>query len=345
MTPCSAALLARTVGLLALALAAWILPARADDRAPAAGADPFALNKRLGRGVNVLGYDPLWRDPALARFQPKHFQLIRDAGFDSVRINLHPFRDGRADENHKLSPRWFETLDAAVRDARAAGLLVVLDFHEFRALGKDPDSLTPRFLAMWRQIAEHYRQAPPEVLFELLNESNGKLHAARWNKLLREALAVVRASNPTRTVILGPAQWNHINALEKLELPDDDKNLIVTVHYYNPFPFTHQGAAWAKLGIPWDGTTADRAALARDFDKAQTWATKHHRPLYLGEFGAYDKADMPSRARWTDAVTREAERRGWSWAYWQFDGDFIVYDMKKQEWVAPIRDALLPPRK
>jgi len=115
------------------------------------------------------------------------------------------------------------------------------------------------------------------------------------------------------------------------------------------FPFTHQGAPWTdrkdKLGVPWEGTRADRAALARDFDKARTWATRHHRPLYLGEFGAYEMADMPARALWTDAVTREAERRGWSWAYWQFDGDFIVFDMKKQDWVAPIRDALVPPRK
>ena len=30
---------------------------------------------RLGRGVNVLGYDPIWSDPAKARFQPRHFRV------------------------------------------------------------------------------------------------------------------------------------------------------------------------------------------------------------------------------------------------------------------------------
>jgi endoglucanase len=44
-------------------------------------------------------------------------------------------------------------------------------------------------------------------------------------------------------------------------------------------------------------------------------------------------------------VAREAEKRGWSWAYWQFDGDFIVYDVAHGHWIQPIRDALIPPRR
>ena len=53
--------------------------------------DAFEMNRRLGRGVNVLGYDPIWRDRDEARMQNKHFRLIKEAGFDHVRINLHPF--------------------------------------------------------------------------------------------------------------------------------------------------------------------------------------------------------------------------------------------------------------
>jgi len=74
----------------------------------------------------------------------------------------------------------------------------------------------------------------------------------------------------------------------------------------------------------------------------QAWAKEHNRPIYLGEFGAYDKADMGSRARYTHAVAREAESLGWSWGYWQFDSDFIVFDINNDCWVEPIRDALIP---
>src|SRR5947207_1111374 len=32
--------------------------------------------RAMGRGVNVLGYDPIWRDPAQARFHERHMQII-----------------------------------------------------------------------------------------------------------------------------------------------------------------------------------------------------------------------------------------------------------------------------
>ena len=119
--------------------------------------------------------------------------------------------------------------------------------------------------------------------------------------------------------------------------------------YALPMEFTHQGAAWAnfkdKSGVEWLGTEPERQKIKDNFGKAAAWAKAHNRPLFLGEFGAYDKAPMASRARYTDAVARTAESLGWSWAYWQFDGDFIVYDMKNQKWVEPIRDALIPPAK
>ena len=110
--------------------------------------------------------------------------------------------------------------------------------------------------------------------------------------------------------------------------------------------FTHQGASWTnqrdKVGIPWEGSPKERQAVERDFEKAQAWAQKHNRPIFLGEFGAYDKADMESRVRYIGFVTRQAEKLGWSWAYWQFDSDFIVYDIPKKRWIEPIRDALIP---
>ncbi|GEM_PF-6372151 len=33
----------------------------------------------------------------------EHFRLIADVGFNSVRIVLHPFRDGAVNEEYKLS--------------------------------------------------------------------------------------------------------------------------------------------------------------------------------------------------------------------------------------------------
>jgi endoglucanase len=328
----------------------WCIAILAALAAPAARAvgNAFEQNKRLGRGVNVLGYDPIWRDRSKARFQPEHFRLIREAGFDHVRINLYPFRYGRPGADGKLSEDYFRTLDWAVDTALADNLLVVLDLHEYEAMGDDPVGKKPQFLSAWSQLAEHYKDRPDTVFFELLNEPHGKLTPELWNQYLAEALPLVRRTNPGRTVIVGPGFWNGIGHLNELKLPDDDRNLIVTVHYYTPMEFTHQGASWTnqqdKLGVPWEGTELERARIAKDLDAAAAWSKANRRPIYLGEFGAYDKAEMAARARWTSAVARAAEERGFSWAYWQFEGNFVVYDVRNGHWIEPIRDALIPPK-
>jgi endoglucanase len=248
---------------------------------------------------------------------------------------------------YQLQPAWLETLDWVLEQAQQSGLLVILDLHEFLALATDPIGLKPKVLAFWQQISTRYQAADEDVFFEILNEPNAKLTPELWNEYLQEPVALIRATNPTRQLIIGPAFWNGIDFLDQLELPENDPNLIVTVHYYHPMDFTHQGAPWSvenrqKSGIDWSGSEVELERLRRDFNGVQAWAKAHNYPIYLGEFGAYEKAGMLARAIYTNAVAREAERQGWSWGYWQFDSDFIVYDFNQQAWVEPILKALIP---
>ncbi len=327
--------------LLTLLAGAFCLPALAQPQPQ----DAFEQNRHLGRGVNILGYDPLWRSRDQAHFQEKHFRLLKDAGFQSVRVNLHAFAHMDEAGGWRLRAEWWKTLDWVVDTATAQGLQVILDFHEYNAMGLDPEKHKAQFLSFWTQLSEHYQQAPGSVLFEILNEPNKKLTPELWNQYLREGLEVIRVKNPTRTVIVGPAFWNSVDHLNELELPADDRHLIVTVHYYKPMEFTHQGAAWTsekdKTGVSW-GSEAQRNAVQQDFARVAAWGKAHNRPIFLGEFGAYDKAPMESRVRYTDFMARTAEASGFSWAYWQFDSDFILWDMKADKWVEPILGALIP---
>jgi endoglucanase len=93
-------------------------------------------------------------------------------------------------------------------------------------------------------------------------------------------------------------------------------------------------------------TTADEARIKADYDKVGAWSKANDRPVLMGEFGAYEKSGTPmaARARYTATVRREAEAHGFPWAYWQFDSDFILYDIDRDRWVEPIRQALAPNR-
>jgi endoglucanase len=164
--------------------------------------------------------------------------------------------------------------------------------------------------------------------------------ADEWNVLLAEAIAVVRSSNPDRLVLVGPMLWNTFDALPSLRVPDD-ANLVVTVHYYSPFQFTHQGATWLPEAKDWArpwGTDDDHAEVRADFERAA--AARF--PLFLGEFGVVDTVDLATRARWTAHVRAVAEEHGMGWAYWDFGTDFAAYDLAAERWRPELLTALLP---
>jgi len=311
--------------------------------------DAFAVSKRLGRGVNIIGYDPIWESREQGRFKAEYFAMLKEAGFSTVRINLHPFKHMDEKKGLALEDSWWEVLNWAVDHALKARLMVILDLHEFGAMGTAPKTNKDKFLSFWRQVSVRYKDAPAEVLFELLNEPSRALTAQLWNTYLVEALAIVRATNPTRMVIIGPAGHNNINGLSGLKLPEGDRNIILTVHYYSPFNFTHQGAPWAgrrdMVGVQWTGQPMAKAAIESDFKNADKWGKKYRRPIFLGEFGVYDRADMESRTKYLRFVVETAEKLEWSWAYWQFDNDFLLYDVNKDSWIKPVRDALLGSRR
>jgi endoglucanase len=309
--------------------------------------DAFDYNRLLGRGVNLGNALEAPREGVWGlTLEADYFQQIRNAGFDSVRIPIRWSAHGQAEAPYQIDPAFFERVDWGIKQALSCGLVAVINVHHFEELYREPDKCLARFLALWRQIAARYRNQPDRLFFELLNEPHGQLTDEHWQRMIPQLLSVIRKSNPRRAVVIGPGQWNNLEQLGKLDLPPQDQLLIATFHYYRPFPFTHQGAEWVSdskkwKGTTWKGTPQEVAALCKDFEEAAAWSKKNRRPLFLGEFGAYSAADMNSRARWTRAVRQEAERRGFSWCYWEFGSGFGLYDPRAKTWRQPLLRALL----
>ena len=302
------------------------------------------MNGRLGRGINFgNALDALGDGPELP-LEERYFDVVAEAGFDTVRLPVRWSAHAGAAPPYAIDPGFFARVDAGVGAALDRGLQVVVNVHHYQELCEAPDEQRPRFLALWRQIAARYAGYPGGLCFELLNEPRGHLTPARWNAVLAQALAVVRAADPGRTVIIGPAELNGPGALSALAVPHDG-NLIATIHYYAPFEFTHQGAGWVAgaerwLGRTWGGP-ADEDAVRADLAGVAAWGRERRLPLFIGEFGAFSAADMASRARWTAFVRTEAERLGMSWAYWEFGTDFGAFDLERAAWREPLRRALL----
>ena len=309
--------------------------------------DAFAMNQKLGRGINLGNAleAPKEGDWGV-RIKDDYFQIIRDAGFNSVRIPVRWSNHTLKKMPNVIDKNFFARVDEVVEQALDRDLTVILNIHHYEEIMKEPAEQRDRFLFFWKQIAEHYRNYPDNLYFELLNEPNGDLKAKEWNELINAVIPVIRESSPDRILIIGPGEWYNISQLSNLSLPENDRAIIVSFHYYEPFNFTHQGAEWtpgmdAYLGTTWSGSEQELKRLSDDFANAAKWAQRNNRPLYLGEFGAYSKADMDSQARYTAAVVSEAEKQGISWAYWEFCSGFGAYDLSHRKWYEPLLKALI----
>ena len=239
----------------------------------------------LGRGMNLGNVleaprEGVWGDP----MEAADFVTIAEAGFDHVRLPVSwagyaseqaPFLIPTVDDPTISHPDYtsiFERVDWAIEQAEANDLLIIVNMHHYDEAHEDPAAHRDRILAIWEQVAAHYSDAGDDVIFELFNEPHGVYteQPELWNELAADLLAVVRETNPTRKVLVGPVGFNDVDELPSLELANDP-NLIATVHLYEPFGFTHQGAEWVDptppFGVRW---STGQVALAESFHE-RSW--------------------------------------------------------------------------
>jgi len=308
----------------------------------------FEINEKLGRGIN---YGNMFEAPTETawdnQWQSSYPQLIANLGFDHIRIPIFWEPSARSSNTAPYTiessflNRIKEVVDANINE----GLYTIINLHHHEELFTNPDDQKDRFLAQWKQISTYFKDYSDLLLFEILNEPQGDITPAKWNVFLADALAEIREDNPDRIVLIGTAEFGGLSGLSSLQIPDDE-NIILTIHYYNPFPFTHQGAEWVTgadtwVGTSWDDTEAEREIVRQELAPLVAVSENKKIPVHIGEFGAYSQADLVSRTKWTTYMARYFEQLNWSWAYWEFSAGFGIYNPDAQTYNQELSDALL----
>jgi endoglucanase len=361
-------------GTLALALVACAMLENPPPPPPGPPRGPPG-RPRLLRGMNLgNALDAPSEGAWGVVLEESDFVRLRESGFDHVRLPVRFSGHASAEPPYTIDEAFFQRVDWAVGQALANDLAVIVDLHHYEELMKEPLAHRARFVALWEQIGRRYRGLPEAVCFELLNEPHDKLTVGIWNDILEDALRHVRATNPTRVVIVEGVDWASAKNLRDTLVVPDDPNVVGSFHMYQPILFTHQGAPWMDAAfqttgirfpgppsapvapgttVSWAREWLDRydreptatnpsgpSAIAEQLDMATAFALRRHLPVYMGEFGVIDKADAASRESWTRATRLEAERRGFGWAYWDDGGSFAAYDRKGGRWVPELLAAL-----
>lgn len=268
---------------------------------------------------------------------------IRKAGFDTIRLPVRWDTHMQMRAPYTVDPAFITRVNQVVGQAQSLGLGVIIDVHHYEDLIERPSQERARFIALWDQIARNFANAPDTVYFEILNEPTNKISMRQVNQLYRDVIPVIRASNPSRVLIMGGNNWNSVETMDLVDWPQD-RNIVATFHDYGPHEFTHQGTPWTDnqwpMGRAWGGR-ADRAEKQDTYDIAARFQARHNRKIFVGEFGVYDKVPQSERNEWMRARRKMMEAAGYSWCAWDLDGTFTHYDTKRREWLPGALNALM----
>ena len=325
----------------------------------------------LAKGINLAFWFWLPQteegDDIQSRFSDTDFSFLAKAGFTFVRlpIDLSYLLD-EADPD-LINDTHLVEVDTALDRLLAAGLAVVVDIHSTASIEddspifserlEDGSDFQPTFTKFWESFARHLSVRDPDRVFlELLNEPVFENNPEDWPPIMAQLAAAARRGAPDHTLLVSGTWWSNIDGLLMLD-PLPDQNVIYYFHFYEPFPFTHQGADWAgpdvltlhdipypsspelvQNALSLTGSYRDRKTITEygnetwNYDKiheriqqAADWARDHNVRLLCDEFGAYGET-IPSKQRaiWVKDVRKALESLGIGWAMWEYDGDFAL---------------------
>lgn len=319
-----------------------------------ADAKVWDISRAMGPGIN---FGNMFESPNEGEWgltaKPEYIQAAWNAGFRTVRLPVRWSNHASSQYPYTIDATFLNRVTTVVDQLLARGFHVVLNMHHHRQLdgdaldagefAVDEAIMEERFVGIWSQIGHHLGSRSDKLLFELYNEPHGRMTAAKWNTLADTTLKQVRISNKERVVIIGPASYNDPYALGTLTMPLD-AYLMSTVHFYQPFDFTHQGATWVTPTLP-TGVTCCNAEqvtqISNGIHHAKYWSDATGYPVLLGEFGAYSAADMASRVTYARLVRQLAAQANMPWAYWEFGSSFGVYDPVANTFRTELTNALI----
>lgn len=262
--------------------------------------DDFEIQK----GLNIGGWlsQTSTRNELVERFFTKSdVKNLAKWGFDHIRLPIDEME--LFSENGEWKSKELRLLHNAIGWCKEQNMRVILDFHILRShYFNDTENMTlwsvkaeqEKFINMWVKLSSEFKQYPNALLaYELLNEPVPPSNSD-WNNLLTRTVTKLRELEPKRMLVLDPSSHSSIGQLKNLQIPANDPNLILTVHFYTPHLLTHYQANWMDalkdLTIPlhYPGQLVEQA----DYD---TITLDKHKNAVKYYNGYYDKSVLLAR--------------------------------------------------
>ena len=260
-------------------------------------------------GLNAETY---WQDTKTTQ---SVIDYVKAQGFRSIRIPCAWVMGHLSDAaTYTIDAQWMARVKEIVDYSLNAGLYVVIYQHwdggwlENNIADKSKMAVNKTILeAIWKQIANAFKDYDERLLFAGLNEPNAENQAATDNLLEYEQtfIDVVRqtgGNNEKRVLIVQGPSTNIDHTCNYMKtLPDDPakQRLMVEVHYYAPWQFwgMEHDESWGKVFYYWgagnhvsgsqhNATWGEESYVEEELEKMKKQFGDKGIPVYIGEFGA-----------------------------------------------------------
>ncbi|MBK8808260.1 MAG: cellulase family glycosylhydrolase [Bacteroidales bacterium] len=300
---------------------------------------------------------------------------IKKFGFDHVRLPIDE-EELWDIEGNKLPQAW-QCMINCIEWCEKHNLKLVLDMHILRShhfnaanhegamtLWSEP-AAQENFLALWTQLSAKLKLYSTDVLaYELMNEPVAPQHDM-WNKLLDKLYTHVRALEPKRTLVIGSNMWQTPKTYPHLVIPENDPNIILSIHTYDPLLLTHYKAYWlpikdfkgsiqypgipiseADLNVSADQASSqlkamvkehniffDRDSLLKIMQPAIDAAKRFKLPLYCSEFGCLPSVPSEMRMQYYKDMISNFKSAKIAHCHWDLKGDFGIINWDRVSYV------------
>ena len=203
-----------------------------------------------------------------------------------------------------------------------------------------------RLSSIWTQVATYFRAYGDHLIFEVMNEPRLEGSAEEWSGGTQEGRDMINAFHLSAVDAIRNTEGNnskrHLmvstyaasstpNAMRDLVVPNDDPNVIISIHSYFPWSF-----AGDENGPSTWGTANEKKALVDELDKIrERWMVQENRAVILGEWGTTDKNNLADRVAYSSYYAEAAVERGFVPIIWDDGGNFGFYDRHGLKWKYP----------
>lgn len=336
---------------------------------------PKENNFKVHRGTNLSHW--LSQSEVRGEERAKHIQeddmaRLESLGFDFVRIPIDEVQMWDEDGN-KLPEAWnllTNGIDLAIKHhLRVVVDLHIIRSHYFNAENEDGQSANTLFTSeksqqqlidMWYQLSEVLRHySVDSVAYEFMNEPVAPEHE-QWNQLIAKVHNALRTIEPQRTLVIGSNLWQGVGTFQYLKVPENDKNIILSFHFYEPMVLTHYNTWWNPIRFytgdvhypgqlisdkDWNACPDKVKAIVADYHQEWNEEVLYQRmkqaidvadslglQLFCGEWGVYENVDREWAYAWTRDMIKVFNRFNVAWCTWCYDADFGFYDQSKEDY-------------